>query len=279
MAGLQDRTIVVTGGARGIGLAICEAARAGGARVAVVDIDGSAAAGTATRLGPRCRGYALDVCDAAGFAELLESVEHDLGPVDVLINNAGIAEASARIGEQSRKMIDRTIDVNLRGTINGTLCALARMERRGSGQIVNIASQAGRLGVPALAAYTASKFGVVGFTDAVRFEYRKSGVCFTCVMPGPARTQMMDGTRRVPLVRLVTPQAIAAEVIAAIEHRREEVFVPRSSGYLVRFSGLLSPRWRERLIRFFGLEKVYSQTDPVTRAGYVDRVERQASMR
>lgn len=279
MGKLEGKVALITGAARGQGEAEARLFATQGARVVLGDLLDADGEKVARSLGDRARYLHHDVSQQESWSRFVAAAREQFGRVDVLVNNAGIAEASARIGEQSRKMIDRMIDVNLRGTINGTLCALARMERRGSGQIVNIASQAGRLGVPALAAYTASKFGVVGFTDAVRFEYRESGVRFTCVMPGPARTQMMDGTRRVPLVRLVTPQAVAAEVIAAIEHRREEVFVPRSSGYLVRFSGLLPPRWRERLIRFFGLEKVYSQTDPVTRAGYADRVERQTRMR
>jgi NAD(P)-dependent dehydrogenase (short-subunit alcohol dehydrogenase family) len=276
MNSLEGRVILVTGGARGIGLAIAEAALERGARVAIADIDRSQAIGAAAGLGQNCRGYGLDVTDASAFSELFKTVERDLGAVDILVNNAGIAVASPRVGEQSREMIDRIVEVNLNGVINGSLSALERMEPRRSGQIVNVASQAGRLGVPALAAYTASKFGVVGFTDAIRFEYRGSGICFTCVMPGPVKTQMMDGTRKVPLIRLVPPETVAAEVVAAIEHRREDVFVPRSSGYLVRFAGMLPPSARERLARVFGLHRVYAEIDPTARAGYDDRVGPQA---
>ncbi len=279
MGRLDGRVLLITGGARGIGLAIADAALARGARVAIADIDEAEALDAAARLGDGCHGYGLDVSDASAFSGLFETIEGDLGRVDVLVNNAGIAVAAPRVGEQSREMVDRTIEVNLKGVINGTLSALEWMEPRRSGQIVNVASQAGRLGVPALAAYTASKFGVVGFTDAIRFEYRESGICFTCVMPGPVKTEMMDGTRKVPLIRLVSPEAVAAEVVAAIEHRREDVFVPRSSGYLVRFAGVLPPRARERISRAFGLHRVYAEIDPAKRADYDKRVGPQADGR
>lgn len=274
---MNGRVILVTGGARGIGLAISEAAARAGAKVAVADIDASAAIGTAARLGADCRGYRLDVTDEAEFDEVLDRVEEEMGPLEVLVNNAGIAEAAPRVGDQPREMVDRIIDVNLNGVINGTLSALKRMEPRGRGQIVNVASQAGRIATPALAAYTASKFGVVGFTDTVRFEYRGSGICVTCVMPGPVDTGMMAGTRKVPLIRLVKPEDVARETIAAIENRREDVFVPRSSGYLVRFGGMLPPKARERLVRTFGLHRVYAEIDPRKRSEYSSRVAPQVA--
>jgi len=279
MDALEDKVVVVTGGARGIGRSIAEMAALGGARVAIADIDGASADEVAHELGTRCRGYGLDVSDDASFRDLLERVEDELGPVSVLVNNAGIAEASPRVGDQPRELVGRMIDVNLNGVINGTLAALEWMEPRRDGQIVNVASQAGRLGVPALAAYTASKYGVVGFTDAVRFEYRGFGICVTCVMPGPVDTGMMQGTRKVPLIRLVSPEAVAAEVIAAMRHRREEVFVPRSSGYLVRLAGMLPPAGRERLSRIFGLHRVYAEIDPQARSEYSGRIARQRAGR
>jgi NAD(P)-dependent dehydrogenase (short-subunit alcohol dehydrogenase family) len=277
MSSLAGKVVLVTGGARGIGLAIAEEAVRKGASVGVADIDGSAAIGTATRLGEQCRGYQLDVTDASQFDAVLGQVEIEIGPVDVLVNNAGIAEACARVGEQPREMVDRIIDVNLNGVVNGTLAALKLMEPRGRGQIINVASQAGRSAVPALAAYTASKFGAVGFTDTVRFEYRDAGICLTCVMPGPVDTGMMSGTRKVPLIKLVRPEEVAEATVAAIESRREEVFVPRSTGYLVRFAGMLPPRARERIIRASGLHHVYTEIDPQARAEYSSRVAPQLS--
>jgi NAD(P)-dependent dehydrogenase (short-subunit alcohol dehydrogenase family) len=277
MSALAGKVVLITGGARGIGLAIAESAAHRGARVAVADIDASAAIGTATRLGGECRGYGLDVTDAPGFDELLSRVETEMGPLEVLVNNAGIAEASARVGEQPRAMVERIVEVNLNGVINGTLSALQLMVPRGHGQIVNIASQAGRISTPALAAYTASKFGVVGFTDTVRFEYRGSGICISCVMPGPVDTGMMAGTRQVPLIRLVKPAEVAEETIEAVERRREDVFVPRSSGYLVRLAGVLPPRAREAVVRLFGLHRVYSEIDPRIRSDYSARVAPQVA--
>jgi short-subunit dehydrogenase len=96
-------------------------------------------------------------------------------------------------------------------------------------------------------------------------------------MPGPVDTGMMSGTRKVPLIRLVEPAEVAGETIAAMKHGREDVFVPRSSGYLVRFAGVLPPRARERVVKLFGLHRVYSEIDPRQRSDYSARVAPQVA--
>ncbi len=272
MASLAGKTIFITGGARGIGMSVARAAAAAGATPVIADIDADAAEAAASEIGRGCVGYGLDVTDAEAFASVFGMAEAELGPIDVLVNNAGIAEASPRVADQAPELIDRIIDVNLKGTINGTITALRLMEPRGGGQIINVASQAAKTGVPALAAYSASKFGVLGFTDAARFEYRGAGVTFTCVMPGPVQTEMMSGTRSVPLIKLVSPEQVAAAVLEAVEKHREEVFVPRSTGYLVRLSGMLPVSLRERISRISGVHRVYSEIDPRGRAAYTERV-------
>jgi short-subunit dehydrogenase len=113
---------------------------------------------------------------------------------------------------------------------------------------------------------------VVGFTDTVRYEYRGSGLCFTCVMPGPVATGMMDGTRSVPLIRLLQPADVADAVLDAIEGRREEVFVPKSTGYLIRFAGMLPVRAREAITKLSGIDRVYTEIDPRLRGEYSRRV-------
>jgi NAD(P)-dependent dehydrogenase (short-subunit alcohol dehydrogenase family) len=275
MGALAGKRIFITGGARGIGLATAEGAALRGAIPLIADIDPAEAEAAAGRVGARARGYGLDVTDADSFTEVLAQAEADAGGLDVVINNAGIAEASPRIVEQPREMVDRIIEVNLMGAVNGTIAAIRQIAGR-KGQVVNVASQAGRTAVPALAAYTASKHGVVGFTDTVRYEYRGSGLCFTCVMPGPVSTGMMDGTRRVPLIRLLEPTDVAAAILDAIEERREEVFIPKSTGYLIRFSGMLPVRAREAIIRLSGVDRVYTEIDPGARREYSQRVAPQA---
>ena len=275
MSTLAGKRIFITGGARGIGLAIAEGAALRGAIPLIADIDADEAEMAAGRLGPGARGYRLDVTDEQSFSEVLARAEQDAGGLDVVINNAGIAEASPRVAEQPRGMVERIIEVNLMGVINGTVAAIRQLGER-EGQIVNIASQAGRTAVPALAAYSASKHGVVGFTDTVRYEYRGTGLCFTCVMPGPVSTGMMDGTRRVPLIRMIKPSDVAAAVLDAIEDRREEVFVPKSTGYLVRFAGMLPVRAREAITKLSGIDRVYTEIDPEVRGEYSRRVAPQA---
>jgi NAD(P)-dependent dehydrogenase (short-subunit alcohol dehydrogenase family) len=140
---LAGKVMLITGGARGIGLAIAESAAKRGAKVAVADIEAPAAIAAATGLGEGCRGYGLDVTDGPAFDQVIDQVESGMGPLDVLVNNAGIAEASPRVGEQPRELVDRIIDVNLNGVINGTLGALRVMEPRGRGRIVNVAFRQG----------------------------------------------------------------------------------------------------------------------------------------
>jgi NAD(P)-dependent dehydrogenase (short-subunit alcohol dehydrogenase family) len=275
MAALTGKKIFITGGARGIGLATAEGAALRGAIPLIADIDAGEAEVAAERLGGGARGYGLDVTDADSFSEVLAQADAEAGGLDVVINNAGIAEASPRIDGQPREMVERIVEVNLMGVVNGTIAAIRQLADR-EGQVVNIASQAGRTAVPALAAYAASKHGVVGFTDTVRCEYRGSRLCFTCVMPGPVSTGMMDGTRRVPLIRLLEPSDVAAAVLDAIEHRREEVFIPKSTGYLIRFAGMLPVRGREAIIRLSGIDRVYTDIDPGARREYSQRVAPQA---
>jgi NAD(P)-dependent dehydrogenase (short-subunit alcohol dehydrogenase family) len=273
--GLHGKRIFITGGARGIGLALAEASAAAGAVPLIADIDATEASAAAERVGRGARGYGLDVTQDAAFDQVLAHAASEAGGLDVVVNNAGIAEAAPRAAEQPRGMVERIVDVNLMGVINGTTAAIRQMELTG-GHVVNIASQAGRTAVPALAAYTASKHGVVGFTDTVRYEYRGSGLRFTCVMPGPVSTGMMDGTRRVPLIRLIEPSQVADAVLEAVATGREEVFVPRSTGYLIRFASMLPVRAREAITRISGIDRVYTDIDPAIRHEYSTRVAPQA---
>lgn len=265
--------MVITGAARGIGAATARLMANRGATVVVADIDAGLARAEAESVGRGAKGFGLDVCDRAAFEELIERVESEIGPVGVLVNNAGIAVTAPRIGEQDPEMIDRTISVNLNGVINGTVAAVNRMAPRGSGQIVNVASLAGVIGISGLSAYSASKFGCVGFTEAIRLEYAGSGVRFTCVMPGPAETDQMAGTSSSPLVKLVSPEKVAEEIVRAVVDGRDRVVVPRSSGVLARVTSLLPPALAIRLNRITRMDRVYTDVDYSVRDEYVSRVK------
>ncbi len=275
MSGLNGKRVFITGGARGIGLATARAVASAGGTAVIADIDEAAAQNASSDVEHGCVGCGLDVTDAEAFQKALSWAAEEVGPIDVLVNNAGIAEASPRVADQAPELVERMIDVNLKGVINGTIAAIQQMEQSGGGQVVNVASQAGKTGVPALAAYSASKFGVLGFTDAARFEYRDSGIVLTCVMPGPVATEMMAGTHSVPLIKLIEPQEVAAAIVEAIEKQHEEVFIPRSTGYLVRFAAMLPVRLREAISRLSGIHRVYAEIDPQVRAAYTDRIQPQ----
>ncbi len=268
-------TIAITGAARGIGLETARLLALRGHRVAIGDLDGELAEAAAGRIGESARGYLLDVVDRDGFAAWLSEVEADLGPLDVLINNAGIAPVSARVAEQEPAIVRATIDVNLGGVINGTLEAIRLMERRHSGQIINISSLAGLIGVPGLAAYAAAKHGVIGFTESVRAEYRGSGIQLTCILPGPTATRMMDGTRSSPVVKLTPPEVLAARIAGTVGTDRDRLVNPRFDGLFARLTGNLPPaigQWLQRLVR---ADRIYTDIDPAARMRYDDWLDRE----
>ncbi|MDP1776324.1 MAG: SDR family NAD(P)-dependent oxidoreductase, partial [Moraxellaceae bacterium] len=177
---LSGKVIAITGGGRGIGLAIAESLMAQGAKVSIGDIDVALAQQEAKRIGA----YAahLDVRDRSSFAEFVAETEAALGPLYGLINNAGIMPMGYFLDE-APALADAQIDINFRGVIHGMQVALPGLLQRSSGHIVNIASLAGRFALPGSAIYCGTKFAVVGMTEAVAGEYRDSGVEFSCIMP------------------------------------------------------------------------------------------------
>src|SRR3954447_24002416 len=189
---LSGKTAVVTGGARGIGRATTEALIAKGVRVAIGDVDREGAERTAAELGDAVIGLPLDVTDLAGFTDFLDEVERRLGPIDVVVNNAGIMPITP-FEDESDASIARQLEINVRAVIHGTQEAVRRMRPRATGHIVNIASLAGKAGYPGIATYSATKHAVVGLSEAVRFELKGSGVEISCVMPGIVNTELSRG--------------------------------------------------------------------------------------
>lgn len=265
---------MITGAARGIGLATASMLARRGDRVAMSDLDEELVRAEAAKLGERAEGFGLDVTGRQAFRAHLEQVEAEIGPIDVLVNNAGIAPASRNILDLDPAMADRTIEINLKGVMNGTTEAIRLMEPRGRGQIVNIASLAGLIGVPGLAAYAASKFGVVGFTESVRLEFADAGLRFTCVMPGPVDTGMMSGTASSPLVSLLEPDRMAEGIVAAIDSGRPRMAMPRSSYLLSRLTSVLPPGFARRVGHWMKIDRIYTEADPQQRAGYEQRIQR-----
>jgi len=267
---LNGRVVAITGGGRGIGLAIARALVARGARVAVGDLDRASAEQAASELGAGAIGLGLDVTDHAGFTAFLDAVEQRLGPLEVLVNNAGIMAVTPLV-EESGASIARQLDLNLHAVIHGTQEAMRRMVPRRTGHIVNVASLAGRSGFPMLATYCASKHGVVGLSEAVRLELRGTGVEISVVMPGIVRTELATGLGEARGVKTLTPEAVAADVVAALEVPRFDVFVPRTGGALIQLGALLPRRLRERIARLIHADQALLQTDRAARVAYEAR--------
>jgi NAD(P)-dependent dehydrogenase (short-subunit alcohol dehydrogenase family) len=267
---LTGKVAAITGGGRGIGRAIAQALADEGAKVAVCDLDRDAAEEAAAALGDGAIGLGVDVTDHAGLIGFLDEVEQRLGPLDVLVNNAGIMPVTPLVDE-SADSIARQLDLNLRAVIHGNQEAMRRMVPRRTGHIVNVASVAGRVAAPHIATYVATKHGVVGLSEAVRLELRGTGVEVSLVMPYFVRTELASGMVDARGQSFVTPDAVAAEVVAALRGRRFEVIIPRSTGRLMRLASMLPRPAREALGRALKADQVALSADHSVRAAYEAR--------
>jgi 2-hydroxycyclohexanecarboxyl-CoA dehydrogenase len=180
----------VTGGASGIGAATCRRLAAEGARVAVTDINADGAREVAGEISGG--GYELDVRSEGSIRSAVDATEHDLGPSEVLVNNAGYDEWGW-FTDTEPALWDRVLAVNLRGVIAVTHAVLPGMQQRRRGRLVNTASEAGRVGSSGSAVYSAAKAGVIGFTKALAIENGRYGITANAVAPGPIETPLLMG--------------------------------------------------------------------------------------
>jgi NAD(P)-dependent dehydrogenase (short-subunit alcohol dehydrogenase family) len=253
---LAGRVVVVTGGARGVGEATARLLTTYGASVAICDREGDLVAKTAAALG--VLGHAVDVTDPVAFATFLDEVEAALGPIDVLVNNAGIMPLS-RIEEETRRATRHLVAVNLLAVIEGSKEMVRRWKTTGrAGHLVNVSSAAGRLPVAGAATYTATKHGVSGFTNALHVEFTadRTPIHATVVHPAIIRTELSAGFRdnKGP-AKPVTAEQVAAAIVDLLQHPQPEVYVPRGLGVAVRTGGLIPRRVGEWLNRVLGGER------------------------
>ena len=198
MTEVAGRTAFITGGANGIGLGIARAFAGAGAKLALADLDAGALDRAKAELSARAptEVFQLDVRDREAYARVADAAEAALGPVSLLVNNAGVA-AGAPAHKLTYELWDWAIGVNLQGVINGVQTFLPRMaEHGGGGQIVNTASGAGLAEAGSGVLYHTAKFGVVGMTEALRRELAPLGIGCTVLCPGPVATDIIERTRR-----------------------------------------------------------------------------------
>src|SRR3954451_23127660 len=269
---LEGASAAVTGGGNGIGRAIAIRLARAGARVAIGDIDQQAAAAVAREIGANAAlAVTLDVADRDAFAAFLEAAEERHGPLDVMVNNAGV-DWIGPFHEEPDEVSRREIDINLWGMILGSKLALTRMLPRRQGHLVNVSSGVGRVPLPGSATYSATKHGVVGLTESLRMEYRGSGVSFSVVLPSQVDTGMIEGQPRPRALPLVSADDVAVAVVDALRRKRFEVWVPRSQGASAKFAAILPRAAREAMLRAIGVPKIAGGTDAEARRGYHGRM-------
>ncbi len=269
---LAGQVVAITGGGRGIGRATAAALLADGARVAIGDIEADLAERTAGELGGETIGVPLDVTDRASFAAFLEQAEDRLGPLDVLINNAGIMPIGPFV-QETDACADRMIDINLRGLTYGSKLALERFLPRHRGHLVQIASAAGKFGFSGGATYCATKHAVVGLSESLRQELRGTGVQVSVVMPTVVNTELGSGLPMTRGFKPVEPRDVASAIVEALQTGRFEVYVPKSLTGMVRFGALAPRSMVESFARFLRGDQVLARPDHAARAAYEARME------
>ncbi len=228
MVEASARVALVTGAARGIGEAISAALAAAGYALAIGDVDEAGAKSAAARLaestGSQTLGVALDVADSASVNDAVQRIEHELGAIDVLVNNAGVDVIQPFV-DSTEETWQRLVQINLLGTVRCTRAVLDGMRERGRGRIISLGSDAGRVGSSGEVVYSATKGGVIAFSKALAREVAKDSITVNCICPGPTDTALLDQVaeasqklydglaRAIPMRRIGQPADIAPAVV------------------------------------------------------------------
>ncbi|MFI9506556.1 SDR family oxidoreductase [Nocardia sp. NPDC052566] len=262
---LKGARVLITGAGRGIGQATAELFAGKGAEVAIGDVDTAAAESAAAALGAKA--FELDV----RVRDQWDEVVAEFGRVDILVNNAGVMPAGAFLDEPDA-VGHATIDINVWGLINGMRAVVPGMIARGRGHVVNVASLAGKLPLPGLAVYNASKFAAVGLSAATRLEFAEYGVSVSTVMPSAVRTRLSSGMTLGKGMPTVDPEDVAAAILHTCGTRKAEVAVPSYLGP-IDVALAAAPERAVRLVRrLFDGERALHPADTETRAKYEEQV-------
>ena len=260
MTDFRDAHVLITGAASGIGRLLALGASARGARTSLLDLDEPgllSVQAEIARAGGHAAVFAVDLCDRPGFQATAAQVLATRGPVDILINNAGIVTGKALL-ECSDAAIERTFQVNTLALFWGVRALLPAMIARGRGHVVTVASAAGLGGTSRLTDYCASKFAAVGFDESLRLELKRLGhpIRTTVVCPWYIDTGMFRGVRtRFPLLLpILKPDYVAVRILRAIEANRRRLVLPRFV-MAVLLARILPLTLFDAVMRFFGVDR------------------------
>lgn len=270
---IKGSTVLITGGARGIGASTAALFAARGAKVWIGDVDEDACLKTAAELG--VRGGRLDVAQMASWRELVETITEQDGPVDILVNNAGVMPLGS-LEAETEQIRDLVLDVNVRGVLNGMQATLPGMAERGRGHVINIGSMAGLIPIAGMVTYNASKFAVLGASLAARQEYAGTGATVTVVLPSAVRTELVSGAPLGSGMPTVDPKDVAEAIVEVVGSRVARRSVPR----------WLAPAWDARTFvpeqiqnaarKLIDDRRALNSIDTDARGSYIDRMNRQA---
>jgi NAD(P)-dependent dehydrogenase (short-subunit alcohol dehydrogenase family) len=266
---LSDKVVAITGGARGIGRATALVLAREGARVAIADLDGDLAAEAAAELDVDAIGVGVDITDNRAFSAFLDHAEREVGPLDVLVNNAGILTPGP-IDDEDEQMTARQVAVNLHAVIHGTRQAVQRMKPRRSGHIINVSSVGGRIAGARLATYCGTKFGVAGFSEAVALELKGTGIEMSVVFPPPVNTDLSAGIHRLRAMPFVEPEDVAERIVDTLKWPQFAVPVPKTMAPLLWLNQVLPFRARAALARITRADGL--TVDQEQRAAYTQRL-------
>ena len=236
------KRVLVTGAAKGIGAAVIRLCIEAGHEVVAVDVDREGLSRLRQEL-PGIETAVLDVRDLAAWERVVEAAETQGGPIDVLINNAGVC-LPGPCDQVSAEEDRLTVEVNLMGVLHGVRTVLPRFLARKCGHVINVASMAAFSPIPDLAAYSATKHAVRAYTHSCALDHRHAAIDWTVACPSAVETPMLEGMRKrragvvVFAEKPMPPEKIAGAIVDAIRTPRREVLVPSGRGKLLRFIGL-----------------------------------------
>ncbi len=266
---LKDAVVVITGAGRGIGLATAAQFATAGAIVVIGDLDDDVAAKAALQVDGRAIGHTVDVANRESYAAFIAFAQQR-GPIEILVNNAGIMPLSPLV-EETDEATDRILDINLRGVITGTKLVAPGMIQRGHGHIINVASAVGRIAMANGATYSASKFAVVGFSEAMQAELAPAGVDVSCILPTVVATELGAGIDAAKGMRPCTPDEVASAIFKVSTNPVFETWVPGYSKGLFYSANALPRRARNAISQLLGADTSLSKIDRDARAEYERR--------